>query len=204
MPEEGKRWRHIIISTLNSWLPGDPRGFRTVEHKIHSSGDYQNPPPEWEHAGLWEYSKRISGNPVIIPRALRELIGRAILAELDKQHMSVLVLAVSGQHAHLLVELPDDKKAVRSFVRLVLESNYLNMRDLAEGGNQPNLNLSKIKDFSLGLPSMDEQHAVVRRVEILTTVGRLLEPQLRRDRGFARRSASRDEVLGVRRAERER
>src|SRR5262249_17500638 len=51
MPAEGKLWRHVIISTLNSWLPGDPRGFRAVNHKIHSSGDYKNPPPG-EHAGL--------------------------------------------------------------------------------------------------------------------------------------------------------
>ena len=27
MPTEGKRWRHVVISTLNSRLPGDPRGF---------------------------------------------------------------------------------------------------------------------------------------------------------------------------------
>lgn len=116
MPSPGMAWRHVVISTHNSWLPGEPRGFRARDHKIHSSGDYKNPPPEGEHAGLYEYSKRISGDPVVIPRHLREEIGRAILGELDKQGLRVLALAVSGQHAHLLVELPDDKKKVRQIV----------------------------------------------------------------------------------------
>ena len=26
MPRAGMRWRHVVISTVNSWLPGDPRG----------------------------------------------------------------------------------------------------------------------------------------------------------------------------------
>lgn len=61
----------------------------------------------------------------------------------------------------------DERKATRSFVRLALESNYLEMRELAEGGNQPNLNLSKIKDFPLLLPSLEEQRAVAERVDAI-------------------------------------
>ena len=84
MPAEGKRWRHVIISTLNSWLPGDPRGFRTVKHKIHSSGDYKNPPPPGEHAGLFLYSSKISGETVVIPKELRDAIGIAFVDEMDR------------------------------------------------------------------------------------------------------------------------
>lgn len=61
----------------------------------------------------------------------------------------------------------DESKATRAFVRLALESNYLQMRDLAEGGNQPNLNLSKIKEFPLSLPPMAEQKAITERVEAM-------------------------------------
>ena len=43
MPEEGKRWRHVIISTLNSWLPGDPRGFRTVVPEECVSDKHESP-----------------------------------------------------------------------------------------------------------------------------------------------------------------
>ena len=49
------------------------------------------------------------------------------------------------------------------------------MRELAEGGNQPNLNLSKIKEFPLPLPSMEEQTEIVRRVESLFAYADRLE-----------------------------
>jgi hypothetical protein len=116
MPEEGKRWRHVIISTLNSWLPGDPKGFRTVEHKIHSSGDYKKPPPPGEHAGLHRYSKEISGKPVTIPEELRETIGTQIREELIRVEHRILVISVAATHCHVLVELPDDRKEIRRII----------------------------------------------------------------------------------------
>jgi type I restriction enzyme S subunit len=61
----------------------------------------------------------------------------------------------------------DERKALTAFVRLVLEANYLKMRDLAEGGNQPNLNLSKIRKFPLLLPSLEEQRAITGRVDAI-------------------------------------
>jgi hypothetical protein len=94
------RWRHVVISTLNSWLPGDPRGFRSRDHKVHSSGDYKNPPPTGEHEGLYNYSKEISGSPVVIPRHLREAAGRAIRRKLKKRNLRVLAVSVAGMHAH--------------------------------------------------------------------------------------------------------
>jgi len=57
--------------------------------------------------------------------------------------------------------------ANRSFIKLVFQANYMKMRSLAEGGNQPNLNLSKIKNFSILLPGLEEQTEIVRRVEEL-------------------------------------
>ncbi len=56
MPTPGKCWWHNILSTHGSWLPGNPRGFRSRNHRIHSSGDYKNPPPLGEHAGLHRLS----------------------------------------------------------------------------------------------------------------------------------------------------
>jgi type I restriction enzyme S subunit len=59
----------------------------------------------------------------------------------------------------------NESLATKAFVRLALEANYLQMRDLAEGGNQPNLNLSKIKEFPLSLPPLNEQRAIVDRMD---------------------------------------
>lgn len=114
MPQPGMCWRHIVISTLNSWLPGDERGFRSRDHKIHSSGAYKNPPPQGEHAGLHRYSQRISGEPIVIPKSLRPTIGEAMIESL-KDHQ-LLVLSVGGMHAHLLIELPDEIKLIKKIV----------------------------------------------------------------------------------------
>lgn len=61
----------------------------------------------------------------------------------------------------------DQSRALTSFVKIALAANYLAMRELAEGGNQPNLNLSKIKDFEIPLPSLEVQATVVKRADEL-------------------------------------
>ena len=116
MPEEGLCWWHVIISTHKSWLPGDPRGFRSRDHKIHSSGDYKNPPPEGEHKPLHDFHRAKVGDPVVIPEEQRETVGRAILEKLRKLKYRVLAISVAATHSHWLVELPEDEKEVRQLV----------------------------------------------------------------------------------------
>ena len=67
---------------------------------------------------------------------------------------------------------------LRNFVKLALQANYLEMRVLAEGGNQPNLNLAKVKGFPLPVPSREEQTEIVRRVETLFALADRLEARL--------------------------
>jgi REP element-mobilizing transposase RayT len=116
MARPGMQWRHIVFCTHNSWLPGDPRGFRNKKHRIHSSGDYKNPPPAGEHAGLFQHAKKISGEPVVIPKELQERMGRAMLAELQKQDCTVLAIAVAANHVHILVEMPKEPTKYRAIV----------------------------------------------------------------------------------------
>lgn len=106
MPLPGKNWFHTTFSTHNSWLPGDPRGFRSRHHKIHSSGDHRNPPPRLEHAGLHRYAKSISGQPIILDHEQRAIAGKAVRQTLERHKHKLLVIAVGGMHVHLLVELP--------------------------------------------------------------------------------------------------
>lgn len=73
----------------------------------------------------------------------------------------------------------DETKMLRTFVKLALQANYLQMRVLAEGGNQPNLNLSKVKGFPLPAPTIEEQAEIVRRVEILFAFADRLEARLK-------------------------
>lgn len=113
MPHPGKRWYHIILNTRGTWLPGDPRGFRTRKHRVHSSGDYKHPPPQGEHAGLHEHTHRISSPPVIINPSLRPIVGQALLHKLQTQTHPVIAICVGSNHAHLLAELPDDRERVK-------------------------------------------------------------------------------------------
>ena len=59
----------------------------------------------------------------------------------------------------------DEQKAMKEYVRLRLNENYEQTRKAASGGNQPNLNLSKVREISLPLPLLREQSEIVSRVE---------------------------------------
>ena len=81
----------------------------------------------------------------------------------------------------------DNKKALTAFVKLALQANYLNMRELAEGGNQPNLNLSKVKEFEIPLPPLEVQAEIVRRVEALFALADRIEASATAARAHAQR-----------------
>ena len=58
----------------------------------------------------------------------------------------------------------DEQQANAAFVKLALLSQYEQTRALAEGGAQPNLNLSKVRGIPLRLPEGPEQAQIVHRV----------------------------------------
>ena len=116
MPQPGKCWRHIIIGTHGSWLPGSPKGWRSRAHRVHSSGDYKSPPPEEEHAGLYAYNIARCPDAVTIPEAIRSIIGRAFCKELGANRCHTLVIAIAGQHCHVLSELPNNLSETKSII----------------------------------------------------------------------------------------
>jgi REP element-mobilizing transposase RayT len=116
MPRPSHRWRFITINTHGSWLPGDKRGFRNRGHRIHSSGDYKNRPPVEEHEGLRIHNENRSVTRIEIPKRLRAVIGRAIVARLAKEGYRVLAISVSSDHAHILVELPDNVTSINQII----------------------------------------------------------------------------------------
>jgi type I restriction enzyme S subunit len=63
--------------------------------------------------------------------------------------------------------LVDNNKASKNYVKLCIEASYQKTRRLAEGGNQPNLNLSKVRSIPVYLPSPIEQQ------EVIDVVGKL-------------------------------
>ncbi len=114
-PGKAWKWFHVTFNTYGTWLPGDPRGFRTRHHREHVEGDYRHPPP----SGL--YSNRFAANvartkraPVRLTAAQRRVAGRAILSILHHLGATVVALAVGAEHVHLVVRLPNAE--ARGFV----------------------------------------------------------------------------------------
>ncbi|WKZ47526.1 MAG: restriction endonuclease subunit S [Anaerolineales bacterium] len=81
----------------------------------------------------------------------------------------------------------DETKIEKKYLKLALQANYLEMRELAEGGNQPNLNLTKIKEFTFPFPSLEEQAEIVRRVETLFAFADRLEARYAAGHGLVGR-----------------
>ncbi len=104
------QWFHVILSTYGSWLPGDPRGFRTRHHREHVDGDYKNPPPSGIYEGLHTASQAsLKTSPVVLTTEQRVIVGEAIRNRLEELGSTVACLAVGGQHAHVLAKLPPNE-----------------------------------------------------------------------------------------------
>ena len=96
---------HVSWGTYGSWLPGDPRGFRTRGQRQHVDGDYKNPPPPGKYQGLHAHAKRsMKKPPVKIPPKLREVIARRCLEQFTKEHVNVFVISVDSWHVHVAVD----------------------------------------------------------------------------------------------------
>ena len=57
--------------------------------------------------------------------------------------------------------------------------NYEETRKTAAGGNQPNLNLNKVRDIPVLLPPIEEQTEIVDRVEQLFTYAEQIEQRVK-------------------------
>jgi len=101
---------HIMWGTYGSWLPGDPRGFRTRKGRTHVPWDYKNPPPPGTYDRLHAHAERtLKKPPVILPAGLREPIGRACLERFGVEGVEVFALSVGGVHVHTAIDCPGDR-----------------------------------------------------------------------------------------------
>jgi len=72
----------------------------------------------------------------------------------------------------------DEEKIEKSYLKMRLQENYAEIRMLAEGGNQPNLNLSKVRSITVPTPSIEEQKEIVSQVKSLFTLADTLEAKI--------------------------
>lgn len=89
-----------------------------------------------------------------------------------------LRIAATVNQACAVIQFSNGFESIRPFLHLSLKKQYEEMRSLAEGGAQPNLNLGKIKSKALPLPPLAEQHRIVARVDALMALCDQLEASL--------------------------
>ena len=82
---------------------------------------------------------------------------------------------------------------VRAYVRHFLELNYEEMRKVASGGVQPNLNLSLVRAVAVPLPPVAEQVRIVAEVDRRLSLVRSVESEV--DANLKRARALRQSVL---------
>ena len=129
----GRRWWHAMVGTYASWLPGDERGFRNRGHRIHSSGDYKNPPPPDEHKGLRDYNEGRAGATVEIPPEERKRLATIIARLLIEAGYLVAVVSVSAHHVHILAELPVDLAEFKKLIGWLKTKSSRAMKDVLPG-----------------------------------------------------------------------
>ncbi len=96
--------------TYGTWLPGDPRGFRTQQHREHVEGDYKKPPPAGRYEGLYKYSKSIMRRePVFLKPKQRQLCARFLAESLLRRRLDVVVVSVDSNHFHILARFLDSR-----------------------------------------------------------------------------------------------
>ena len=91
--------------------------------------------------------------------------------------VSELGIAATINQACAAIHSPSEQHLM-PFIKIALKANYLEMRQLAEGGTQPNLNLSKIKEFMIRVPPKDEVFEICDQVELFLSLADQLEAKL--------------------------
>jgi type I restriction enzyme S subunit len=79
--------------------------------------------------------------------------------------VSELLLDATTNQALAAIEMVGCSDSCRKYLKTFLQGHYEDMRRLASGGVQPNLNLSLVRQISFPLPSLAEQERIVADVE---------------------------------------
>ena len=79
-----------------------------------------------------------------------------------------------GQISELLIDAATNQacaavrpysEATKEYLKLFFKGNYLHIRAMAEGGNQPNLSVGKIQNYEIPLPPLNEQKRILDKAK---------------------------------------
>lgn len=173
-------WRNAVKGEIDAWQSvslGDIADVGTGSTPLRSNGSY------FANSGTPWITSAATGSPYVTD-AKEYVTPAAISSHRMKVYApGTLLIAMYGEgktrgqvtelRIHATINQAcaavrvNHSQASTAFVKLALWSQYEQMRALAEGGNQPNLNLSKVKGIPIQLPPLHEQAEIVQKVEAL-------------------------------------
>ena len=106
MTEGGYRWCHVTVTTYGNWLPGDPRGFRTWDHREHVQGDYKQPPQEDYRARHHHARQSQTQAAVLLTPDQQRAVTLALRERLSAADATVVCVGMSRCHGHILAKFP--------------------------------------------------------------------------------------------------
>jgi type I restriction enzyme S subunit len=77
------------------------------------------------------------------------------------------------------IEIYTSNSELKEYIKLFFIKNYDEIRKLASGGAQPNLNLTKVKSTVIPFPCFEEQKQIVRKVDELMSLCNNLEAKIK-------------------------
>lgn len=108
-----EHWYHCNGNTYGTWLPGDPRGWRSHDHKIHVDGDYKSPPPMGSDDGLHKYSQHLMKSKAVILSQYQCQKALIIwVSALEHYQLQIAAIAISSYHWHVLAQFPDHQPRI--------------------------------------------------------------------------------------------
>jgi REP element-mobilizing transposase RayT len=125
---QGWKWFHVTGNTYGTWLPGDPRGWRSRKHKVHVDGDYRDPPAPGAYDHLNAHSRSLlTRDAVLLTPDQRRVAGRAMVDRLLELNVRLLALSCGRAHYHLLGGFSDHE--VRQLVGRAKKNATFDLRE---------------------------------------------------------------------------
>ena len=175
------KWRASTSRRLEDWKPtsiGEIAAVGTgATPKRGNQRFYENGTVPWVTSGAVNEAIVDHAEQMITKAALKETNckvfppGTLLVAMYGEGQtrgkVSILEIHAATNQALAAVSVRDPKIVSSKFIFWFFRANYFQLRRKAAGGVQPNLNLGLIKATALRLPSIEEQHEIVRCIEQL-------------------------------------
>lgn len=97
--------------------------------------------------------------------------------------VSELLIEAATNQACATINPFDDR--MKKYIKLYFKKIYNEIRELAVGGAQPNLNLIKIKNYIIPLPPINEQNRIVEKVSLLMALCDELESRIVKSKKYS-------------------